>query len=244
MNLREKLNYAIESSMHWYDALCEAHAVPGERHAAFWINRHVMPPYMSNFVTLTDCADADAQVAAIRALRAGDVGCGVKDSFQCLELHELGMKVLFQATWVFRPADAPVVNVDSAVAWRVVRTAKELQDWERTWRGVPDNAGDAPQLEVFRESLLHRPDFRFLLGERAGQNVAVAALNHSRSALGLSNVFSASLEPQQLFPGCVKLACSIFPGVPLVGYEREQHLTAALATAFEAVHGLRVWVPA
>lgn len=128
MNLREKLNYAIESSMHWYDALCEAHAVPGERHAAFWINRHVMPPYMSNFVTLTDCADADAQVAAIRALRAGDVGCGVKDSFQCLELHELGMKVLFQATWVFRPADAPVVNVDSAVAWRVVQTAKELQD--------------------------------------------------------------------------------------------------------------------
>jgi hypothetical protein len=244
MDLREKLSCAIETSVHWYDALCEVHAVPGERHAAFWINRHSMPPYMSNFVTLTDCADADAQRAAIRGLRAGEVGWGVKDSFQCLELHELGMKLLFQATWVFRPADVPIANVDTAVAWRVVQTAKELQDWERTWRGTPGNGGDAPQLEVFREGLLRRSDFRFLLGERDGQHVAVAALNRSRAALGLSNVLSATLEPRQLFPGCAQLACSIFPGVPLVGYEREQHLAAALETGFEAVHGLSVWVPA
>jgi hypothetical protein len=153
------------------------------------------------------------------------------------------MKVLFHAEWVFLPADAPIANEDATVAWRVVQTAKGLQNWERTWRGVPDNAGDAPQVEVFRESLLSRSDFRFLLGERAGQNVAVAALNRSGCALGVSNVFSATLEPRQLFPGCVQLARSLFPGVPIVGYEREQHLAAALATGFEAVHGLSVWVP-
>lgn len=244
MDLTQKLSCAIEANVHWYDALCEAHAVPGERHAAYWINRHVMPPYMSNLITLTDGADADAQVAAIRALRAGEVGCGVKDSFQCLRLDELGMKVLFQAEWVFRPADVPLADTDTGVAWRVVQTAEELREWERTWRGVPDNVDDAPQLEVFRESLLHRSDFRFLLGEHAGQNVAVAALNRSRRAVGLSNVFSATLEPRLLYPGCAKHACAIFPGVPIVGYEREQHLAAALATGFEAVHGLSVWVPA
>jgi len=51
MDAREKLIWAIENSVHWYDALCEAHALPGEHHPAFWINRSTLPPYMSNVIT-------------------------------------------------------------------------------------------------------------------------------------------------------------------------------------------------
>jgi hypothetical protein len=241
---REKLAWAIENSVHWYDALCEAHGVPGEHHPAFWINRRAMPPYMSNLVTLRDGgADAEAQQLAIQSLRDAGAACGVKDSFQCLSLEGLGLKVLFHATWIFRPASSPAPKEDGELSWRVVGTAAELQLWERTWRGVHDNADAPERTEVFLPSMLCNPDFRFLLGQRRGEAVATAALNHSRHAVGLSNVFCATEEPARLFPGCVRLASSTFPGLPLVGYERGEDLVAATAAGFEAVHGLSVWVP-
>ncbi len=242
MDTREKLSWAIENSVHWYDALCEAHAVPGEHHRAFWINRNALPPYMSNFITLSDGADADAQLVAIRSLSKD--ACGVKDSFGCLRLAEIGLQVLFHATWIFRSANRTVPESDGHLSWRVVRSPAELRTWERTWRGAEGNAGAGERAEVFRPSLLLNPDFRFLLGERDGVAIATAALNRSRHAVGLSNVFSATEPAEQMFPGCVRLAASIFPDVPLVGYERDAHLVAATAVGFEAVHGLTVWVAA
>ena len=236
--------WAIENSVHWYDAMCGAHAVPGQRHEAYWINRHVMPPYMSNLITLRGGADASVQVAAIRSLINTNVGYGVKDSFQCLSLRELGLQVLFHATWIFRSESSPAPKDDGTLRWRVVRTSPELQTWERTWRGVGANLEARQHTEVFRPSLLHRSDFRFLLGERGGEAVATAALNRSAHAVGLSNVFATTTEPGELFPGCVRLARSIFPGLPLVGYERDAHLVAATAAGFETVHGLTVWIPA
>jgi hypothetical protein len=62
--------------------------------------------------------------------------------------------------------------------------------------------------------------------------------------VGLSNVLAATEEPHQLLSGCVRLACSILPGLPLVGYERDADFLAARAAGFETVHGLTVWVPA
>ena len=235
------LTLAIENSVHWCDALCEAHAVPGEHHPAFWINRSTLPPYMSNLITLSDGADVEAQLVAIRSL--SESACGVKDSFQCLRLGELGLQVLFHATWVFRSANSLAPRTDSDLSWRVVRSPVELRAWERTWRGVEGNAGARERAEVFRPSLLLNPDFRFLLGERGGEAVATAALNRSRHAVGVSNVFSATEEPVQLFADCVRVAGSIFPGLPLVGYQRDAHLIAATTAGFEAVDGLRVWVP-
>jgi hypothetical protein len=96
---------------------------------------------------------------------------------------------------------------------------------------------------VSRAEICDAVVFRFLLGERHGAVVATAALNRSRHAVGVSNVLSATEQPAQLFPGCVRLAHSTFPGLPLVGYEREQDLSAAAAAGFEEVHGLTVWVP-
>jgi hypothetical protein len=118
-----RLAWAIENNVHWYDALCEAHAIPGEHHLAFWLNRHVMPPYMSNLITLRDVADSEVQLAAIRSLRDAGVFGAVKDSFRCLSLTELGLRVLFHATWIFRdassgaPADAGFEEVHGLTVW-------------------------------------------------------------------------------------------------------------------------------
>ena len=242
MDTREKFLAALENNVHWYDALCEAHAVPGERHAAYWINRGTVPPYMSNFITLRDGTHAKVQLAALQTLLDSGAGCGVKDAFQCLDLGALGLQALFHATWIFRPASSPPAEDDRELVWSVARTPDDLETWERTWRGTnPDARGHTA---IFRPSLLHNPDFRFLVGERDGKPVATAALNRSGNAVGLSNVFSETESAARLFPGCVRLACSLFPGLPLVGYERGAELTAATAAGFESVHGLTVWVPA
>jgi len=161
-----------------------------------------------------------------------------------LRLGELGLQVLFHATWIFRLANSLTPKADSDLSWRVVSSPAELRAWEQTWRGVEGNAEARERAEVFRPSLLRNPDFRFLLGERGGEGVATAMLNRSSHAVGLSNVFSATEERVQLFPACVRVAGSIFPGLPLVGYARDAHLIAATAAGFEAVHGLTVWVPA
>lgn len=240
---RAKLALAIESSVHWYDTLCEAHGVPGERHDAYWINRRRMPPYMSNLITLTQGAEAEAkQLEALRSLIAGGAGCGVKDSFGCLSLSELGLEVLFRANWIFRAQERPVPASGGGLLWRVVSREDELAVWERTWRGVPDNAEARPLDAVFRPSLLQRPDFQLLLGERDGAPVATAALNRSERAVGLSNVFSVAEEPALLFPGCVRAAYAFASDLPVVGYERGAHWVAAEASGFEAIHELAVWV--
>lgn len=242
MDAETKVAVALENSVHWYDALCEAHGVPGEHHPTHWLNRHQMPPYMSSFITLRSDAEAE-QVSALRGMVAGGAGCGVKDSFSRLRLDALGLTVLFHAFWIFRAPHLPAPPQDEELKWRVVGTARDLQVWERTWRGVSDNAEARPLAAVFRPCLLERPDFHFLLGERAGEPVATAALNRSARAVGLSNVFSATEEPARLFPGCLRAARALVPDLPVVGYERDAHLLAAVAAGFEAIHELTVWVP-
>jgi hypothetical protein len=244
VDTRERLAAAVENNLHWYDALCEAHGVPGERHDAYWINRGTVPPYMSNFITLRDGAHAEEQLAAIRSLVEAGAGCGVKDAFHCLNLSALGLQVLFHATWIFRAANSPAPKDDGDLVWRVARTRADLEGWERTWRGTAANADAREHATIFRPSLLDNPDFRFLVGEVDGKAVATAALNRSGNAVGLSNVFSDAEEATRLFPGCVRVAHSIFPGLPLVGYERDASLVAATAAGFEAVHGLTVWIQA
>lgn len=241
--MSERLAWAIENNVHWHDALCDIHAVPGQRERAFWINRQQMPPYMSNLITLRDGAEATAQLDAVRSLRHLGTGYGVKDSFQCLSLEELGLRVLFRATWICRSSTRPA-PAETDLRWRVACAERDLQTWEQTWRGTPDNAAARPDPRIFPSSLLGRSDIRFLLGERSGRVVATAALNRSAHAVGLSNVSSSVAEPAGLFAGCVRAAAKLFPGLPLVGYQREEHLAAALATGFEAVHGLTVWVSA
>jgi hypothetical protein len=71
--------------------------------------------------------------------------------------------------------------------------------------------------------------------------VACGALNRTGDVVGLSNVFSARPGVGPLFPGCARLAHALYPGVPIVGYERDGALAAAERAGFERVHGLRVW---
>jgi hypothetical protein len=66
-------------------------------------------------------------------------------------------------------------------------------------------------------------------------------LNRTGDVVGLSNVFTGVEGVGPLFPGCVRLAQELHPGVPIVGYERGADLAAAERAGFACVRGLTVW---
>jgi hypothetical protein len=89
--------------------------------------------------------------------------------------------------------------------------------------------------------LLEPPEFHFPIARRNGVPVATAALNRSAHVVGLSNVFSESEPPLGLYSSGIRAARTLYPSLPIVGYDRGAGLAAALAAGFEAVHGLTVW---
>jgi hypothetical protein len=199
---------------------------------------------MSNFMTVANGAHADVQLAAIQSLIDVDrkQRFSVKDAFQCLDLTQLGFHVLFHATWIYRAPSTPAAEDESErVVWTLAQSPADLATWERTWRGTRANAEARGQPPIFRSSLLQNQDFRFLLGRCDGASVATAALNRAGDAVGISNVFSDVEGVGPLFPGCVRMARSFYPELPLVGYERDAALAAATAAGFEPVGGLTVW---
>ena len=59
---------------------------------------------------------------------------------------------------------------------------------------------------------------------------------------GISNFFAHPAAGAELWPGCLALASSLFPGRTLVGYESGDELTQAERYGFERIGRLRVWI--
>jgi hypothetical protein len=83
--------------------------------------------------------------------------------------------------------------------------------------------------------------FHFLAGKRGDAIVASGALNWTGDVVGLSNVFSGIAGVGPMFPGCVRLAQELYPGIPIVGYARGDDLIAAENAGFARIHDLTVW---
>lgn len=235
---------AVRNNARWCDGVCRAHGTPGEFHEAYWIHRGRVPPYTSKLITLTGSSHAAPQLKAIESLiHAGpDVSFSIKDAFQVLELEPLGFRVLFDATWLALPPDAAAPSdARETLQWSLVRDRDELSEWEAAWRGSPANAAGADAPRVFPPSLLHEPGVHFLAGKRAGATVASGALNRTGSVVGLCNVFTGGEDAGPLYPGCVRLARSLYPKLPLVSYARGAELAQAEAAGFTLMHGLTVW---
>ena len=189
----------------------------------------------------------------------------VKDSFATLDLSRLGFDVLFEATWLWRdPAGVhPTFGsglhhlegeeggekvrrtqdraTHRALAWSVVADAAGLARWEAAWAGLHEGQAVPGSERIFRRGLLHEPGVALLAGARDGQVVAVAAANQTGEVVGLSNVFAPAAEADACWAGAVAFVAALFPGRPLVGYERGDDLAHAQAVGFVPVGPLRVW---
>src|SRR5512137_115235 len=99
-----RIEQAARNSAIWCDTVCRTHGTPGEFYDAVWVNRHPVPRFYSNAVTLSDQRSAAMQLDHIQALLATSLpgSWSVKDSFCALDLAELGFQLLFGATWLWR----------------------------------------------------------------------------------------------------------------------------------------------
>ncbi|WP_374687341.1 hypothetical protein [Promineifilum sp.] len=250
-----RVKQAARNNALWCDAVCRAHGRPGEFHAGLWLNRRPTPRFYSNAITLSS-KDRAGQRAWIALLLAERPSFSVKDSFAALDLSGLGFDVLFEATWLWwdggrngdespdyepkQSAQSAKSADDSALNWSTVGDAAGLARWEAAWAG--HHTGAVPDRErIFRPALLREPGVAFLAGARGGAVVAVAAANLTGDVVGLSNVFAPPDEADAAYAGAAALAAALFPGRPLVGYERGDDLGHARRAGFTEIGPLRVW---
>src|SRR5215831_472715 len=72
-----------------------------------------------------------------------------------------------------------------------------------------------------------------------GGIVGGGILNRGADVVGLSNLFGSTID--MVWRNLTAMAGEIFPGLPLVGYERGYELVAAHQAGFETVGPLRIW---
>ncbi len=239
---------AARNNAVWCDTVCRAYGRPGEFLPGLWVNREAAPRFYPNIVTLAAGDEPLAgDTASLREClhvlgQAGlPTGWGVKDSFHAHDLAPLGFRRLFEAAWIWRPADAlppPFSAGRASAGWSRVRSAPELAAWESAWGTTPE------QDRLFPLTLLADPMVAFLAAYAAGQIIAGAIANHSGAVVGLSNLFGPDGPTQSLatWAGAIAAAREAFPGQPLVGYEAGADLAAAQAAGFAAIGPLQVWV--
>lgn len=232
----------------WCDVVCDARGIPGELLEDVWLNRHPTPRYYPNLVTLTPAVRAAPQMAQIQALLRSDLpgGWAVKDSFSTLDLAPLGFQVAFSASWLWlapQQEDAALFIEDpalEAVRWAAVQSPDALQRWEMAWAGNLESAL-APADRIFMPDLLDQAGVVFIAGYRAEAIVAGVIANRTEDVVGISNLFGPVEKARLYWRGCTRAVASIFPGLPLVGYEHGDDLAHALALGFEEIGRLRVW---
>ncbi len=91
------LQQAIHNNARWCETICAAHGIPGEFSEDLWLNRHQVPRFYPNAVTLTTERGILRQFAAIRDLVAtAEPGTiSVKDSFNSM-FHLIRQRVAYR----------------------------------------------------------------------------------------------------------------------------------------------------
>lgn len=190
-----------------------------------WVNAETVPRFYPNVVTLTTGeADIAEQRQAVRILQKSHLPgrWAVKDSFKTLDIARLGFEVLLEANWI-RRAHPKAGAMVSGLAW------------QRVGPGGDDS---------FPAALFSDDNFAMFSARRDGAVVAGGTLYRSDGVVGLSNVVAEADDEPAVWRDLASLAATTFPGLPVVGYEADDELTAAHKAGFEIGDPLRVWVVA
>lgn len=115
----------------------------------------------------------------------------------------------------------------------------ELANWEAAWSA----AGSPATTRIFPAALLRDESIAFLGAKKDGAFVAGCAANRSTgNVVGFSNFFAPGADSDRFRAAAVAQAALFAPGLPLVGYDRDEALAAMLRLGFRSVGMLRVWV--
>ncbi len=83
-----------------------------------------------------------------------------------------------------------------------------------------------------------------LLAHDGGKPVARLVASRGAGAVGLTHMFTAGPDPEEVWAGACAAVGAWSPGLPVVGYERGENLRAAYRAGFAGVGPLRVWIKA
>ncbi len=218
---------AIGASRSWYELTYGLHGKGFRTADGLWLGTDPGPPWHSGAMTLRPGLDP----ARVIELLGPGFDSSIADNFVDLELGDHGFTVLFDATWIHAPAPRSGAT-RPPVDWSVITTPALLAEWSERH----DYVG------VLTEPALRLPELRILARARDGRLTGGAVLHRTGTVVAVSNVWAAT-EPDR-WTELMIMAELVFPGRALVGYERDQDLTDALAAGFTAVGLHRVWRPA
>jgi hypothetical protein len=224
---------AARNNADWCAAVCQTHGILGMVGDRAWTSQRRTPPYYPDAVTLQpDTTTIDV----LPRIDTASPGCSVKDSFATLDLGPAGFAILFDAQWIYRPANFPAPPT-RGMRTEHVRTPECLRDWQLAWHG----ANEPPN--IFQPALLDNPDIRIVAIHDDGQLTGGGALNLSAGMLGVTNMFSTpNADPIAIWSSLLTMAIDHYPGVPIVGYHRQTDLAGAVQVGFRAIGPLRVWM--
>jgi len=213
----------------WCDTVCRSHGLATVLTPGLWACRDTPPPLYPDAVTLLPTTSS-AQVLKV----VGDrLTASAKDSAATLDLSSAGFGIRFEAQWIHRrPAPRREPLPPGVQSCSTIETAAGLSEWAAA-QGTP---------EVFRPELLNDPAVRILVAHDGDRVGAGAIANRSDTVVGISNVFTTTLDPSWVWTTFVHVVAHWAQDMPLVGYERDADLVAAQRAGFEAVGPLRVWV--
>jgi len=224
---------AARNNAGWCDIVCRTHGIVAEFRRDAWSSARRTPPFYPDAVTLEQTIAPESLLARIDT--AGPGG-SIKDSFACLDLTPFGFQVLFEAEWIYRPADARSRTNGSGSRWIRVQDRALFARWEDAWRTDGTGAG------VLLPTLLDNKAVTILAAVEGYRVDAGAVINRGESVLGISNIFSLSGNLSDAWTGCLAAVDRYLPGFPLVGYETGESLAEACERDFRSVGRLRVWM--
>jgi hypothetical protein len=222
----------------WCDLFARLHGVDGVFEAEAWTSGSRTPDLYPDAVTLRRSVDPAWLVSRIDA----SPGSSVKDSFADLDLRPWGLEPLFEASWIHFAGPVPATHPSDGTPWLPVRSEALLAAWEAAWGASPIPGA------FFPTPLLARPDVVVLAAVRGDVVEAGAILSIGGGAAGVSNLFvshdalASGSTVSTAFATAAAVAHSMFPGLPIVGYERGDELAAAIDAGFEPLGPLAVWL--
>jgi hypothetical protein len=220
-----QVDTAVLNNIVWCGIVCDTHGIARTSRENVWGVLTKAPTFYPDIIT----SSRHVTIEEVNNFIGNREISSVKDSFANLDLSLVGFKILFEAEWIYH---APVANLELfQSAWRVITTENDLAQWT-----FAHGSGN-----VIRPELLKRGDVRIFTHEKEGE-IAGFIANLGANAVGISNVFSPVNANENLWSDIAKVVSIEFPGLPLVGYEQDGDLTAALLSGWTSIGPLRVWL--
>lgn len=248
LTVNQKLSNCVQNNATWCSIVCDSHGNAGQFNETTWVNTEKSPPFYPNLITLT-AGQCDTQTFQIENLiedKSANLArnWGVKDSFDSLNLSELGFRKIIRGSWIYRD-EAPVIAEASptpAVHWIKITQADELAAWEKAWRNEPADTAGPVDNPIMLTPLLANRHIAILAAIQDKQIVAGVIANQSDDVVGLSNIFLPEANEAYFRAACVTEVSKLFPNVAMVGYESGDDLTAMKTLGFEALGPLSIWI--